>query len=432
MPSLAPKWFLSAVLCAGTLAPWAPAQGDYAKDAAFALEALERECGALIVAKGIDWKAVAKEIGAAAKDVKTDQEHLVLLTRLLARLQDGHCEVRPTEKTKDVRWPDAPELAGPGMFWCRSGKKILIKTAFGDAAAAGIEPGTEVVKVDGKPVAAWLDARIALMRDTKSCSTDHQAFFRATHQWLAMPKGTRLDLELKTAAGKPQKRTLTYDRGSYVPWGPALEIDGLESSGDVHFKLLDPRTGYVQVRRCKEELPEQIDVALAKVGSAKGLILDFRANGGGGFDHEAFLGRFVPAGLKLVGQLTYESRGPHPYGGPIVVIVDAGTVSAGETASGIFKEDGRAYMIGESPTAGMSSQKTTIELPSGLFSLYVSTHSNKRAFNGGRGIEGLGVIPHEVLAYEAQDLAQGVDTLIRRARELLAKFPKDKVPFQAR
>ena len=40
------------------------------------------------------------------------------------------------------------------------------------------------------------------------------------------------------------------------------------------------------------------------------------------------------------------------------------TTRAGETGSGMFKEDHRGYMIGESPTAGMSAGKKTIALPS--------------------------------------------------------------------
>jgi C-terminal processing protease CtpA/Prc len=175
-----------------------------------------------------------------------------------------------------------------------------------------------------------------------------------------------------------------------------------------------------------------MDEALAKVGEAPGLVLDFRGNSGGGFDHEGFLGRFVPKGETLSFVNTYASAGPRPYGGRIVVIVDATVRSAGETAAGIFKEDGRAYMIGESPTAGMSSSKTTIELPSGLFALYVSVSSNKGRFNGGKGIEGIGVIPHEIVEFDPKDLAAGVDTLIRRADELLADFPAGKVPYKAR
>jgi C-terminal processing protease CtpA/Prc len=114
----------------------------------------------------------------------------------------------------------------------------------------------------------------------------------------------------------------------------------------------------------------------------------------------------------------------------LVVIVDAGCRSAGETIAGMFKEDGRGYMIGESPTAGMSSQKTTIELPSGLFSLYVSVRSNKQRFQNGRGIEGIGVIPHEIVPYDQKDLLSDVDTQIRRAEELLRRFPQSKVPYK--
>ena len=95
----------------------------------------------------------------------------------------------------------------------------------------------------------------------------------------------------------------------------------------------------------------------------------------------------------------------------------------------MFKEDGRAYMIGESPTAGMSSQKTTINLPSGLFSLYVSIASNKSRFQDGRGIEGIGIEPHELVAFDPKDLANEKDTLILRAAALLADFPQRKVPY---
>lgn len=160
-----------------------------------------------------------------------------------------------------------------------------------------------------------------------------------------------------------------------------------------------------------------------------GLVLDFRGNSGGGFDHEALFGRFLPAGTEWQAGVKYRSAGPHPYGGPIVVIVDATVRSAGETGAGIFLEDGRAYGIGESPTAGMASQKTTIDLPSGLFQLYVSVASNKARFQDGKGIEGVGVIPNEIVAFDPADLAAQRDTLIVRAEALLAAFPQDKVRY---
>ena len=115
----------------------------------------------------------------------------------------------------------------------------------------------------------------------------------------------------------------------------------------------------------------------------------------------------------------------------MVVIVDAGVRSAGETVAGMFKEDGgRAYSIGDTPTAGTSSQKVSLPVPSGLFSAYFSVHSNKARFNGGKGIEGIGMSPAEIVPYDPVELTKGIDTQIRRAEELLSKkFPQGVVGY---
>jgi C-terminal processing protease CtpA/Prc len=394
---------------------------------------IERACGALIQQKRIDWKAVEHELLPAARAAQSDAEHFLVLVRLLARLRDGHAEVRPSKATEDVRLPSdgQPERTGCGMFWCTSGKKVLVKSAWNAAAAVGVERGWEVLTVGGAPVQEWLAAREAELRDVISFSTDHQARFFTMHQGLSEPAGSTIEFEFKDEKGAKKKRSITFTRANQIPSGPAIFPEGLAGDDDVRYGVLESGFGYVHLRRCRENLPARMDEALAVVGKAKGVVLDFRANGGGSFDHEAFMGRFVPAGQTFSGGVRYASAGPHPYGGRIVVIVDSFVRSAGETGAGIFKEDGRAYMIGEGPTAGMSSQKTEIALPSGRFSLYVSTGTNKGRFNGGRGIEGIGVVPHELVAYDQRDLGEGVDTLIRRAEELLERFPESKVPFKA-
>lgn len=192
---------------------------------------------------------------------------------------------------------------------------------------------------------------------------------------------------MKTIGGEKKKRTITFTKRNQVPSGPAFAPEGLETAGDLAFGRTAAGFGYVHLRRMKESVVDDLDTALAKVGDVPGLVLDFRANGGGSFDHEAFIGRFVPAGKTIEFAVKHASAGPRQYGGPIVAIVDAGVRSAGETAADLFKEDGRGYVIGESATAGMSSQ-TTIELPSKLFALYVSTRSNHARANGGRGSRG--------------------------------------------
>jgi carboxyl-terminal processing protease len=398
---------------------------DYQADVRFAVDAIEQQCRTLIASKKIDWKKVTAPLLADSRKTKTGPQHLLLLWRLLARLQDGHAEVRALDAGKDVRL-DVPERsAAPGMFLCQAGGRLYVKNAWGPAAAVGVAPGMEVLKVGGVPAPQWLAKRTAELADVISFSTPQQAAFYACHQGLADVPGTRLELELKDGASA-RKRTVEYGKANQTPPGPAFPPKDLHGARDVFAGTTASGCGYVHVRRCKDDLPAQMDEALQAIGDVPGLILDFRGNSGGGFDHDALFGRFVPAGSKWQ---QYASAGPRQYAGPIVVVVDATVRSAGETAAGMLAEDGRAYSIGESATAGMSSQKTTIELPSKLFALYVSVASNKARFQGGKGLEGVGFVPAEIVPFDPKDLAQQRDTLIARAEALLAAGPLPGVRY---
>ena len=163
------------------------------------------------------------------------------------------------------------------------------------------------------------------------------------------------------------------------------------------------------------------------MGETEGLILDFRSNMGGGYDRDAVLGRFVPEGQTFGGEA---SAGPHPYTGQIVVLIDPATISAGETIVGELKEEGRAYLIGPGGTHGASGSKEEVVAPSGKFGIRFVVASNKQRFNGGRGVEGLGIEPDEIVEYEPKLLVQGIDPCIQRAEELLEKpLPKKAVTY---
>ncbi len=403
----------------------------YRDDLSFAYDALERESGRLLEAKGISLQKVRRDLAKSAAAVRTPEDHWVLLARLVARLRDGHAGVMTTEKTKDLKWPLPALDKGPGLCWCDGSGKVWVKGAWGTAAGAGVEVGMEVVKVEGKPASKWLDARVEDLSDVFCFSTPQGARYFACHWGLGGPEGSTLELELRHPVTKNTKKaTLSRKDGGLAPAGPVVFPPGLEAIGRNSYGKLASGFGYIHLRHVPQTLPADLDKMLDALGDPPGLVLDCRANGGGACDHDEVFGRFVPAGATLSFGKQYGSAGPRPYKGPVVVIVDAGVVSAGETVSGMLKEDGRAYMIGPEATAGMSSQKTTIDLPSGLFQLYVSVASNKGRFNGGKGIEGIGVPPHEIVAYDPADLVLGADTQIKRAEELLSKgFPKNTVPY---
>jgi len=403
-------------------------------DVRFALQALEKECGHLIKEKGISWGKVRRQFTAEAKQVTSREEHWVLLWRLVVRLRDGHADVRTTEATKDLKWPLHDLEAGPGVSWCVTPDGLCLKEVWGDAQGAGLTPGLEVLKVDDEPAGKWLDGRVAELSDMHSWSTPQGGVYFACHWGLGGPKGSRMQLELRDpVSGDTRSVTLGRTSGGLAPSGPVFYPKELEHIGRNSFGRLPSGHGYIHLRNVPESLPADLDAMLAKLDDPAGLVLDCRANGGGGCEHDEVFGKFVPKGqtLRFGGHRSYACTSDRPYAGPVVVIVDAGVRSAGETVSGMLKEDGRAYMIGPEPTAGMSSQKKTIDLPSGLFTLYVSVRSNKADFNKGKGIEGVGVAPHEIVPYDPKDLAGGVDTQIRRAVELLQEgFPRNAIPYK--
>lgn len=414
-----------------------PPSSECERDVSFALEELEKKCGHFFQVKDIDWKAVSREMVDAAKKAKTDSDHYGVLIRLAARLRDGHAYAAPADANAGPEPPAefVASTCAPGLHLCRDArtKKVHVKAAWGAAERAGLTPGVEIVAVDGKPVDDWLQRRIEHWRDLRSLGTDAHARGFALSRGLAVPRGTKLKFAIKPPKGGAKTITLTVnddeDRRVRPPFEPK---DGKEISGLTIGKT-PAGHGYLFIPKVESDLPARVDAALAALGELDGLVLDFRGNSGGGCDHDQLLGLFVKKGgtLNRSGASPLPSYGENPYSGKIVVIVDGMVVSAGETASGMFKEDGRAYLIGEDTTAGMSGSKEDLALPSGKFVLRFVVRSHKARFNGGRGLEGVGVIPHEIVAYEPADLAKGIDTLVARADALLKKFPADQVPYRA-
>jgi C-terminal processing protease CtpA/Prc len=400
----------------------------YQKDVEFLLKELEKQCGHFFKIKNINWEKVREQFTAEVKNIKDDVVHIELCECLIAQLRDGHACLKDIK----VKMPESPQekWVGPGMFWCLKERQIFVKNVWGPAKESGVTEGMEIMSVDNKNAWDWLMDVVEERSKFVGCSTVHSALFKACHWGLKGPSQSKLTLTVKDINGKIEMITVTRNisGGQGIPIGPVFPPKCLKTIKRQSYGKTDNGFGYIQLRDVPEELSEQLDTMLGDIGDVLGLILDMRANGGGACDHEAVFGRFLKDGA---GWGQYKGVGKVHYTGPMVVIVDAGTFSSGETVSGMFKEDGRAYMIGESATSGSSSQKTTLEVPSGFFKAYFSVKSNKNKFNNGRGIEGIGVPPNEIVYYDPKDLANGIDTLIKRAEELLQKgFPKNSVRYQ--
>jgi len=427
-------WVAALAFVVGVSGAGAKDEGGYGPDCEFLLAELPKKAQALLKAKGIDWAKATKELRAQVKGVKDDAAFVLWTQKVLAKLQDGHAGFDKLSPELESAWRASQEaeakgrrFTGPRVHLAPAAKKVLVVEAFGPAAEQGVKVGMEVVTVDEVPALQWLERRAQELREKQGFSTAHAALHAAGHWGLAGWEGTSVAFTLLAGRDKKQITIARQGGPNYAAAGPVFPPAGLKTVGRQSYGKTASGMGYIHLRDVPDELPAQLDEALQALGDVPGLILDMRANGGGGCDHEAVFGRFIAAGERW---RQYTGQGARPFTGPMVVIVDAGVRSAGETVAGGFKEDGRAYMIGPEPTAGMSSQKERVEVPSKRLTLLVSVASNKGRFNGGKGIEGLGVPPHEVVPYVGSELLEGIDTQFRRAEELLKLgFPNGSVPY---
>ncbi|MHC4818115.1 MAG: hypothetical protein ACYTF8_08680, partial [Planctomycetota bacterium] len=102
-----------------------PSKKTWHKDVVFACEQIEENCKPLIQIKKINWNKVRGRFIKEVRKVKNVQDHYALLVRLIGALRDGHAGVYPAESIKkEVKWPGPDTSAGPGLFFCRAGKKI--------------------------------------------------------------------------------------------------------------------------------------------------------------------------------------------------------------------------------------------------------------------------------------------------------------------
>ncbi|HEX2747282.1 MAG TPA: hypothetical protein VHM91_04715, partial [Verrucomicrobiales bacterium] len=142
------------------------------------LTEFKKQAGALITAKKIDWDQVTAWCRAEAEKVRTDEDHLRLCQRLLARLRDGHARLEGCR----VSFPDdsngRPFVAPPvQLVLTKDG--VAVSGMSGEAAAAGITAGAVVTKIDGRPAREWLEAKVDDWLDRFCYSTRHHALYSA-------------------------------------------------------------------------------------------------------------------------------------------------------------------------------------------------------------------------------------------------------------
>ncbi len=363
--------------------------------------------------KQIDWPAVGQELLPRAEKVQTDQEFALLCLELVARLQDSHANLQPgaisLPRLEFPRWD--PGLAC--LIDDRGKPVVYFVDPGGPAAQAGITPGMTVLSVNDKPADEAIQEFEKQMSQYVGFSSARYLRYQAARMFLkqlkqgaevrlklADPQGTELELELPA----------TMD----VRYFPRLPVPhaGIKDAANVSWTKLPSGIGYIYVRRIRQDLIPSLDRAVKELGETKGLIIDVRGNTGGGFDSRR-------AHLNFALDRDGEDPARPRYRGPMAVLIDARCISAGEGWASWFIAQKRARFFGQA-TAGASARKTVYKLKNNLFQVRFPV----KAYRGflDRLIESRGLEPDVPVMPQAQDIANGQDTVLNAAQTYLLEL----------
>lgn len=294
----------------------------------------------------------------------------------------------PDEATRE-RETIAGMLVGIGVTIY--GSEIVGVNERGPSAAAGIEAGDLITRIDGEPVDELSGAEIAAR--------------------LRGEAGTEVALELRRpGVEEPIEVTITRE---------VVEIV------NVAYEMATDRIGHLTINAfdadCAAEVEEALEAMLAE--GAEAFILDLRKNHGGLLSAaEKVADMFLTGGLiyevetrlkdsTVVHEASAETM-VEP-GVPLAVLVGGVTASAAEILAGALKANRRARLIGVA-TLGKGAVVDVHALPDGS-ALFLTVGYYRLA--DGQVVEGKGIEPDDALSYplpEPPPEAEGSPAALRR------------------
>jgi len=374
---------------------------------------------------GVDWRAVHDELRPKIDKAKTMDQARAIMSDMLSRLKETHFAIEPAEVYEDLGTDDdsaggeKPAREGsPGITLRVIDGRALVTAVDADspAARAGLKPGWELLRVDGKD----LVPRLKRVRDQHASSTYLDLLLeRSAESPLTGPVGTKVKASFSDGAGHTED--LTLDRAR--PRGALAKLGNLPPLYFwVESKKVRPDIGMVRFNIFfqPEALVKSVQDMVESCRECSGIIIDVRGNPGGlGALAMGLSGWFVDkAGLQLGTMYLRDASlkfvvfaRPEPFRGPLAILVDGCSASTSEIFAEGLKDLGRARIFG-TRTAGAALPSVFERLPNGdgfqyAIANYISV--------GGKPLEGIGVTPDEEVRLTQKALLAGQDPVLDAA-----------------
>jgi len=403
---------LAALLCACRLAP-----ARVLQDARYRADVADRLLSTLDAQRHYfpepqRREAFAKRLADVVRSSRDAAQFYDGLARALASLGEGHTGLSGSDEVP------VGHTVPPVAILEVDGVPIVAGVAPG-LEGGGLRPGDEVLAVDGVSARDALDAQVALAAG----STPHGRRARALANLLAGPMRLPARVAVRGADGRTRLafplRFLLDDEGQ-----DRFRFGFLRE--EIVALRLDLATGYIALPDFQEERLDTFAQALAGLRELPRLVLDLRGNPGGRIRAmQRVAGHFLEGTPTLLRfrengvEDTVRSTPATPrYSGRLAVVVDERTGSAAELLAAALRDFGRARLVG-TPTSGSARTRHTAFLPGGVAFHYAAEAEFHR--RDGRTVEGVGVVPDDVVRPTREDLAAGAygdpyrDPAVRRA-----------------
>jgi carboxyl-terminal processing protease len=364
---------------------------------------------------GLDLAAKYDTAAARLRAATDFDRALAAVAQFVLDLHDSHTFFVPPQRTVRVEYGWDMAMIGDSCF-------VVSVDAGSDAEKQGVHPGDAVLGLSGyAPTRDNLMQLLYLHRLLRP-----QRALRAT---LRAPGGEPRTLDL-AAAIHERKRI--------------IDLTGADGGEDIVRLIRDAEKAEADMRSEVVELGDSTlvwrlptfavstrdveDVAnLARKKQA--LILDLRGNSGGPARVlSTLLGRLSrdPVALGVQHErrgrspLVAEGAGNDAFVGKLIVLVDSRSASASEVTARVVQLAGRGRVIGDRTAGAVMRARYhgySIGTQTVVFYGINVTDADLEMSDGGR-LEGVGVVPDEVMLPTSADLAAGRDPVLARALTL--------------
>jgi len=263
----------------------------------------------------------------AADPVNTQQSIYQGAIPGMLRTLDPHSIFFDPDQNEQLKQMENSERKGFGtIVSILPGRVVVLQAMAGTPSAkAGLQPGDEIVAVNGVELARLQFDQVV-------------GYLGETHQHRA--------------------QLFVRRPGNARPLEFVLDPELLDSPSVDRSFLLQPGIGYIRVNGFDPQTAHQLKDAIEKLGGdkLKGLVLDLRDNPGGvvqaALESASY---FLKPGQKILSvkgrsiadQSVEVPKSAVPYSFPLAVLVNAKSASASEILTGALQDHDRAVIIGE-------------------------------------------------------------------------------------